>query len=94
MMDLLDILLAQLTDPFRIGLLVALLLTTFSTIRATGTVVPLVLGAIFVAVLIPTAFASAEIAKAASIGVGLVSNAIILGILLLIRQAFVKSRSG
>jgi peptidoglycan/LPS O-acetylase OafA/YrhL len=48
-----DLLMAALADPFRIGLLVALFATMVRTRAATGTLVPLLAGAVFVAVIIP-----------------------------------------
>ncbi len=48
-----DLLAAQATDVFRIGLLVALMLTTLRNRPITGTVLPLAAGALFVAVIIP-----------------------------------------
>lgn len=48
-----DLLAAQATNLFRIGLLVALLLTTLRNRPITGMLLPLVAGAIFVAVIIP-----------------------------------------
>lgn len=48
-----DLLQAQATDVFRIGLLVMLLLTTLRNRPLTGMILPLVAGAIFVAVIIP-----------------------------------------
>lgn len=48
-----DLLAAQATDVFRIGLLVALLLTTLRNRPITGTLLPLAAGAVFVAVIIP-----------------------------------------
>ena len=51
-MTLTDLFLAQLADPFRIGLLIALIATTQRTVAATGKVIPLLAGIVFVAVLI------------------------------------------
>jgi hypothetical protein len=48
-----EILSQQLTDIFRIGLLIALVATMLRTRSTTGTVVPLVAGIVFVAVVIP-----------------------------------------
>ena len=48
-----DLLAAQAPDVFRIGLLVALMLTTLRNRPITGTVLPLAAGALFVAVIIP-----------------------------------------
>ena len=80
-MTLTEILLSQLADPFRVGLLVFLLLTTLRTAHHTGRLVPLALGAVFVAVLIPTTFGNPELAIAAQIGIGIVANVLILAVL-------------
>ncbi len=50
-----DLFLAQLLDPFRVGLLIALIFTTARTRQVSGLVIPVLAGVIFVAVLIPTA---------------------------------------
>ena len=71
---------SQLADPFRIGLVVALVATMYRTRAATGTVVPLVAGVVFVAVILPATQGAADLTR--SVLAGLVSNAIILGIVL------------
>ena len=82
-MDIATILIEQLADPFRIGLLVALLFTAANSRGPLNRWLPIALGLVFVAVLIPTAMASDEVEPVtAQIGVGLFANAIILGILL------------
>lgn len=53
-----DLLAAQATDVFRIGLLIALLLTTLRNRPLTGMLLPLAAGAVFVAVTIPLTGAS------------------------------------
>ena len=80
--EMLDLLAAQLIDPFRIGLLVMLLLTTRRTLAHTGRVVPLLLGAIFVAVLIPTALGQGAVPLWQAIMTGLAANIVILAVLL------------
>lgn len=81
-MDFLDILTSQLADPFRIGLLIALALTASNTAAVTGTYLPLLMGVVFVAVLIPMTLGAASPDKTTAIAIGLVSNAIILGLIL------------
>lgn len=44
---------AQATDVFRVGLLAALLVTMWRTRAVTGTVLPLAAGIVFVAVIVP-----------------------------------------
>lgn len=81
-MSLFDIFISQITDPFRIALLVALGLTTLRTSAVTGAVVPLAAGVVFVAVIIPTTLSPASGQLWQAIGVGLVSNTVWLAVLL------------
>lgn len=82
-MPYLDIYLAQLTDPFRIGLLIALVLTAANTAQALNRWIPIALGIVFVAVLIPFSIgANAAVDTTTSVLVGLLSNATILAVLL------------
>ena len=85
-MQFVEIFLSQMTDPFRIGLLVVLVLTTIRTAAQTGYVLPLISGAIFVAILIPTAMSDEGSNKFMLIAVGLLSNAVILGVILALRM--------
>lgn len=48
-----DLIVQQTTDVFRIGLLIALIATMLRTEAATGTLLPLAAGVVFVAVIIP-----------------------------------------
>ncbi|MCA3447988.1 MAG: hypothetical protein INF93_14945 [Rhodobacter sp.] len=82
-MTLTDLFLAQLADPFRIGLLIALIITTMRTVATTGKVIPLLAGIVFVAVLIPTTLSPLPgVAWPVATAVGLVANAVILALLL------------
>ncbi len=79
-----DILISQLTDPFRIGLIVALLVTALRTRLATGMLIPLGAGVLFIAVMLPSTMglpAGADLVTA--VGIGAVANAILLGVALL-----------
>jgi hypothetical protein len=88
-----EIIVAQLADPFRIALLVTLLFTAANAKGVLNRWLPIALGLVFVAVLIPTAMASDEaVPVREQIGVGLVSNAIVLGILLFAEAAFERIR--
>jgi hypothetical protein len=87
-MGVLDILAAQLVEPFRIGLLVALALTAANTSHTIGTLVPVVLGLIFVAVLIPMSLGSAGTDQLTATLVGLLSNAILLALILAARALY------
>ena len=92
-MDIVGIMIAQLADPFRIGLLVALLFTARNRSATLHRWLPIALGLVFVAVLIPTAMASdADGEVGAQIGVGILSNAIILGLMLFAEAAFERFR--
>jgi hypothetical protein len=74
-MSLTDLLISQLTDVFRVGLLVALLYTTLRNRAVTGMILPLVAGVIFVAVIIPVTLPTAE-PLLRVVGVGIVANLI------------------
>ena len=74
--------LSQLTDLFRIGLIIALVVTMRRTAAVTGRVLPLVLGVIFVAAMLPLTMASASASLTNAILAGLVSNTIILAVVL------------
>ena len=93
-MSLTQMFLSQLADPFRIGLMVALVLTMARTRAVTGTVLPLALGVVFVAVVIPMTMqtdASEPLWQRA--GVGILANAVILAAVLAIRAAIVRFRA-
>ncbi len=78
-----ELLLSQLADPFRIGLLIALFVTMLRTQAASGTIVPLAAGAVFVAVLIPSATQSALLVpfwQAVAVGIG--ANVVLLAVIL------------
>ena len=79
---MLDLIQSQLMDPFRIGLIAALVFTMFRTKAATGTVIPLVAGVIFVAVILPSTQGAGAASLTEAIAAGVVSNLIILGIVL------------
>ncbi len=72
-----DLIAGQLTDVFRIGLLIALFFTTLRNRAATGFVVPLLAGAVFVAAVIPAGMGGGAPFLPA-FAAGLVSNALLL----------------
>lgn len=86
---MLDVFLTQITDVFRIGLLVALVLTARRTVQATGTVLPLLAGIVFVAVIIPTTRGSGDLVQ---IGVGIVTNAVVVAAVMLGLLAYSRLR--
>ena len=71
---LLEIFMRQLFDPFRIGLLLFLVITTLRNSHATGFAIPMTLGIAFVAVLIPGAMGQGGAGLLPEIGVGIVVN--------------------
>ena len=82
-MDLSNLILSQLSDPFRIGLMVALVITMRRTQGTTGVWVPLAAGVLFVAVIIPSTMLTALVQPLWQVvAVGMVSNAIILAAVL------------
>ena len=75
---MIDTVISQLTDPFRIGLIIGLVFTMQRTAAVTGRVIPLILGVVFVAVMLPTTMPSKTLALQDAILAGLVSNVILL----------------
>jgi len=75
---LIDLVLSQLTDLFRIGLMIALVVTMQRTSAVTGRALPLALGVVFVAVMLPSTLARGSASLTDAILAGLVSNLIIL----------------
>ena len=92
-MTLIEILTSQLTDLFRIGLIVALLITARRTAAATGWWLPLACGVAFVAVIIPSTMQTQSpepLWRLASVGV--VANIIILAAALAIYAIILRLR--
>jgi hypothetical protein len=86
-----ELLQQQLTDPFRIGLIVALVITAARTRAATGTVVPLAAGVLFVAVIIPATISPPGTGGFwPAVALGLVANAILLAAVLAVRRVLVR----
>ncbi|NEY90856.1 hypothetical protein [Tabrizicola oligotrophica] len=72
-----DLIASALTDPFRVILLVGLVVTQRRTAALTGTILPLVAGILFVAVVIPLTMGfGAEAGMVKAVGAGLVANTI------------------
>ena len=88
-----DLLATQLTDLFRIGLIIALVITTARNAAITGKILPLIAGVIFVAVIIPATMQSAGVDPLWRLAViGVVANVIILAVVLAIWSAVVRFR--
>lgn len=91
-MTIAELMLSQLSDPFRIGLLLALVITAYNTAGAVGLLTPLALGAVFVAVLIPvTTSASESVGLTAAILSGVVVNAAWIGVILAARSMWKRA---
>ncbi len=90
-MDYISLFTSQITDIFRLGLLAGLIFTTERTRAQTGILLPLVAGIVFVAVIIPSTITTSNVDIASAVGVGLVSNAVIVAVLWFGRSSF-KSR--
>lgn len=88
---MIDTVLSQLIDPFRIGLMVALVITMLRTAAVTGRWIPLALGVVFVAVIVPSTLPSQSVVLMEAVLAGLVSNIIILAVVLAI-AAVIKRR--
>ena len=88
-MSLSQLVLTQLEGPFRIALIIGLVVTMVRTRAQTGTVVPLAAGVLFVAVIIPSTLGT-RLAEPfwLQVGAGLISNLVILGVVLGGYEAF------
>jgi hypothetical protein len=75
-----EILNAQLADPFRIVLLIGLYITMLRTRAATGTYLPLALGAVAVSVIIAATMPSAD-PFVPRLAVGVLANVIVLAVI-------------
>lgn len=75
---MIELVLSQLSDVFRIGLVVALVVTMLRTSAVTGRVLPLIAGVVFVAVILPTTQSVTADNLRNEIIAGLISNLIIL----------------
>lgn len=90
-MDTTTLLMSQLTDIFRIGLLTGLIFTMERTKAQTGVVLPLVAGIIFIAAIIPATMPRADVTMLQAIVSGLVANSIITAVLMA-AWSFLRSR--
>ena len=86
-----EILLSQLTDPFRLGLIVALVVTMLRTEAVTGRWVPLAAGVVFVAAILPmTTARGAEAGLAQAIALGILANLVLLALVMAIRHVVLR----
>lgn len=93
-MPLTDLFLSQLADPFRIGLLVALIYTMQRTRAATGIWLPLAAGALFVAVIIPVTAQGGGLPVPLwqAVALGLAANAVLIAVMLAVWQVWLRLR--
>jgi hypothetical protein len=89
-MALTELFMAQLTDPFRIGIVIALVVTMLRTQADTGTWMPLLAGILFISVLIPLALSAGQGAQMTQILVGLVSTSVLVGLALVVRALVLR----
>ena len=89
---MIDLVISQLTDIFRVGLIVALVITMRRTSAVTGRLLPLALGVVFVAVILPTTLPSNTVALGDAIVAGLVTNTVILGLVLAVEAVLQRLR--
>jgi hypothetical protein len=87
MLSIATLLQSQLTDVFRIGMVVALIATALRTKAVMGMTVPLLAGVVFVAV---TMQVGSSVPLLVSVGVGIIANLILLGICLGVWEAFCR----
>ena len=93
-MEVLDVLRSQILDPFRWGLMVALVATMLRTEAATGRWLPLAAGVAFVAIIIPSTIGLPDnTTLARAVGLGVVVNLAILAVVLLVREGWLRLRS-
>ncbi len=94
-MTLTDLAISQFMDPFRIALLIGLVVTMQRTMAVTGKIVPLLAGVAFVAVIIPTTITQGMAADLITqVGVGLVTNSVLLAVILGIKGLIDSRRAG
>lgn len=91
-MDNVTLLTTQLTDVFRIGLLMALLYTAERNRAQTGFALPIAAGVIFIAVMIASVTPIADISLARNITSGLVANTAIMAVLLAALSGYKSSQ--
>ena len=91
-MSLADLFLSQITDPFRIALLIGLVVTMARTQAVTGTILPLAAGLAFVAIIIPTTLTQGiDTPILHQVGLGVVTNALILAVILGVKTVLARS---
>jgi uncharacterized membrane protein (GlpM family) len=86
-----DIFQQQLVDPFRIGLVIALVATMARTRNVTGTLIPLLAGVTFVAVIIPATMSPpGDDGLVLSILTGFAANLVLLAVVMGLWQVYLR----
>jgi hypothetical protein len=92
-MPWIDIFQQQLADPFRIGLILALVATTVRTRKVSGTLLPLLAGMTFVAVIIPATISPpGDEGMVQSFATGFAANLVILAVAMGLWQVYLHFR--
>ena len=89
---MIELVFSQLSDVFRIGLIIALVVTMLRTSSVTGRILPLVAGVVFVAVIVPSTMPGGSANLGDEIIAGLISNLIILVPVLVLARLVVHMR--
>lgn len=87
-----EVLAEQLTDPFRMGLIVALMLTQARTEAVTGRWLPLAAGVVFVAVILPATMGAGEAPLWRAVVLGFAANVALLAAALAVRALVLRLR--
>jgi hypothetical protein len=87
------LLISQLKDPFRVGLLIALIATTMRNAAVTGWALPLAAGMLFVAYIIAFTFPASPYPAWQVTAVGFLANLVLTGALLVLWRAVQKFRT-
>jgi heme A synthase len=82
----------QLSDVLRIGLIAGLVITMLRTEAVTGRLMPLALGVVFVAVVLPVTNPKPEVPLQDAVLAGVVSNLVILAIVLAVAMLVQRLR--
>lgn len=90
---MLEIMGQQIADPFRLGMLFFLVMTARNTAAATGMVLPIAAGIVFVAVIIPLTFAPDDANFWNHVVAGLVTNSAVAAVVLAIFAIYDRSRA-
>lgn len=87
---MIDLIQSQLLEPLRVGLIIGLVITMFRTAAVTGQLVPLALGLVFVAVILPATNPDPSVTLIDAVIAGVVANlillAVVFGVVVLVRR--------